>query len=122
MRICNILVFISITVTAHSCGSKDDKVIADNYQSCNITAIQGSINNSVCLEAKNSESIKESCEANTGAVYAQTQCTVTTGTKGCSYKNSNLVEFTDWYTGSSWTPDGMASICAGKTGGKVITK
>lgn len=122
MRLCKILGMALVALAAHSCGSKDDKVIADNYQSCNITAVQGSINNSLCLEAKNATSLKESCEATNGAVYAQTQCTVTSGTRGCSYMNSNLVEVTDWYTGSSWTPEGIASMCATKTGGKVITK
>lgn len=122
MRIYKILALISITVAGHSCGSKDDKVIADNYQSCNITAIQGPINNSICLEAKNSTSLKESCEATTGAAYAQTQCTVVAGTKGCSYVNSNLVELTDWYTGSSWTSEAITSACTAKTNSKVITK
>ena len=82
---------------------------------------------SFCVEAANATSMKEGCTTANypGAVYAERACEVSAGARGCKYKNTNLVEVTEWYTGIAWsTPDGIASAqnsCSTKQG-TLITK
>jgi hypothetical protein len=102
------------------CGSKDDSS-ADFYQSCQMSNVSGSTNLSYCDEYKNSTDAKDACEKEKG-LYTQTQCTVDTGTKGCTYKNQANVQITSWYTGTSWTESEITTECVSLRKGSVITK
>lgn len=106
-----------LALSVVSCGAKDDSA-GDFYQSC---SSNGSSDKGRCLELKNSDSIKDDCEAKLGT-YTQTQCTVATGDKGCSYKNEKGVSVIDWYTGSAWTDGEITGECSSKAGSQVVTK
>jgi hypothetical protein len=122
MRVTLVVAFMSALVSLNACGAKDDST-GDFYQSCNYSIIENTADMSLCLEAKNSTSLQQTCESGQEpGVYAQTQCAVNTGAKGCSFKNQNGVDVTYWYTGASWTSGEEASDCAGRTGGQVVTK
>jgi hypothetical protein len=115
--------FSYILVTLVSCGKSS--VTETSYQSCSSTGTLAGA--SFCVEAANAASMKESCTTANypGAVYAERACEVSAGARGCKWKNSNLVEVTEWYTGIAWsTPDGIASAqnsCSTKQG-TLITK
>ena len=122
MRATLVVAFISAVVSIYSCGAKDEDA-GDFYQSCNYSIIENTVDLSLCLEAKNSTSLEQTCESGQEpGVYAQTQCAVNSGVKGCSLTNQNGVAVTYWYTGASWTSDQQISDCAGRTGGQVVTK
>lgn len=121
MKLASMLLVLLGTVSLLSyCGSKDDSS-ADFYQSCQISNVSGTINLSYCEEYKNSTDAKEPCENEKG-LYAQTQCSVDSGTKGCSYKNQAGVQITSWYTGGSWTESEITTKCVTFSKGTVITK
>jgi len=121
MKLAGILVVLLGTLSLLShCGSKDDSS-ADFYQSCQMSNASGATNLSYCDEYKNSTDAKEACEKEKG-LYTQTQCTVDTGTKGCSYKNQAGVQITSWYTGASWTDSEITTRCVTFSKGSVITK
>ena len=126
MRFYNLLAVSSLVFFTIACGSKDSNSI-DYYQSCALPSASQSVDLSACLESKNSTDLKPSCESTENGklagAYAQTQCNVTTGTKGCSYKNAQGVELIQWYSGSGWTVDLLTSNCTTSvTGGTVVTK
>ena len=100
----------------NACGSKDEST-GDYYQSCNLSDLGR------CIESKNSTSMKEFCEGDPlQGAYAQTQCTVGSGSNGCAYKNENGVDVTEWFTGTTSTTEQVTAFCAGKSGGQVVTK
>lgn len=113
-------VSFGLALSIVSCGAKDDSA-GDFYQSCSFT-MPSSSDKSRCLESKNSTSIKEDCEVRLMGTYAQTQCTVSSGVKGCSFTNANGVSVTDWYTGSAWTDGEVSNECSSKPGSQVVTK
>jgi hypothetical protein len=122
MRVVVLFAVLTAGLSMHSCGSKDDSA-GDFYQSCNYSIIENSVDLSLCLESKNSTSLKETCESGqTPGIYAQTQCVVSAGSKGCAFKNQNGVDVTYWYTGTSWTSSQITTDCSGRTGGQVVTK
>jgi hypothetical protein len=120
MRVTVLYALLAASLSFNSCGSKDDSP-ADFYQSCEVPNIVGDTDLRFCIESKNSTDFQPTCEEKSGT-YAQTQCDVPTGTKGCSYKNSNGVALTDWYSSDAWTAESQASDCAQKTDGELITK
>jgi len=122
MRIKTFLAISSFALFASACGSKDSSS-GDNYQSCSLPSTSQSIDLATCLESKNSSDLKASCESGDPAgTYAQTQCNIATGSKGCVYKNQNSVELTLWYSGAAWTADGATANCASAYQGSIITK
>jgi hypothetical protein len=114
------LLMVLAATSVGACGKKEKTVTSVRYQSCVVPNNTAGLNMDFCTETQNSSDVRSNCDEFSGT-FAETQCAVSTGVKGCQFTNPNGVPITFWYHGADWTSDSAKAACE-KASGTLITK